>query len=74
MVNYIELIILTFVDCVFMGGFFLTFSFFKMLDLKGFSDSYQMYDIIAQRFKTWGIIYAFMETFLKLSPMLCSCC
>src|SRR5579872_3137409 len=35
---------------VFMSGFFLTFSFFKMLDLPGFADSYATYDIIARRF------------------------
>ena len=52
---------------VFMGGFFLTFSFFKMLDLKGFSDSYQMYDLLAKKFKTWGIIYAFIELALGIA-------
>lgn len=35
-----------------MAGFFLTFSFFKMLNLKGFKDSDLMYDIIAQKFPT----------------------
>lgn len=46
---------------VFMAGFFLTFSFFKMLDLKGFADSYSMYDIVAKKIKAWGFIYAFVE-------------
>lgn len=46
---------------VFMAGFFLTFSFFKMLDLKGFASSYSMYDIIAKKFSGWGYIYAFLE-------------
>ena len=31
---------------VFMAGFFLSFSFFKMLDLKGFAESYSMYDVV----------------------------
>ena len=31
----------------FMAGFFLVFSFFKLLNLKGFAESYSMYDVIA---------------------------
>lgn len=46
---------------VFMAGFFLTFSFFKMLDLKGFAESYSMYDIVAKKLKSWGYVYAFIE-------------
>jgi copper chaperone CopZ len=46
---------------VFMAGFFLSFSFFKMLDLKGFADSYTMYDIVAKKIKAWGFIYPFIE-------------
>ena len=46
---------------VFMAGFFLAFSFFKMLDLKGFADSYAMYDIVARKIKAWGFIYPFVE-------------
>jgi copper chaperone CopZ len=52
---------------VFMAGFFLTFSFFKMLDLKGFAESYAMYDIVAKKFRVWGYIYAFIELSLGLS-------
>ena len=52
---------------VFMAGFFLTFSFFKMLDLKGFSESYAMYDVVAMKFKTWGYIYAFLELGLGIA-------
>lgn len=33
----------------FMGGFFVTFSFFKLLDLRGFVDSFQSYDVVASR-------------------------
>lgn len=51
----------------FMAGFFLTFSFFKMLNLKGFKDSYLMYDIIARKFPTWGYIYAFTELLLGIA-------
>ncbi len=52
---------------IFMAGFFLTFSFFKMLDLKGFAESYSMYDIVAKKFKSWGYIYAFLELALGLA-------
>ncbi len=46
---------------IFMAGFFLTFSFFKILDLNGFAESYSMYDIVAKKIKSWGYIYAFIE-------------
>lgn len=52
---------------VFMAGFFLTFSFFKFLNLKAFAESYAMYDIVAKRFKLWGYIYAFLELFLGVA-------
>jgi hypothetical protein len=50
----------------FMAGFFLVFSFFKLLDLKGFADSYSTYDIIARRWHGWGFIYAFIELLLGI--------
>jgi copper chaperone CopZ len=52
---------------VFMAGFFLTFSFFKLLDITSFADSYSMYDIIAKKFKAWGYLYVFIEALLGLS-------
>lgn len=52
---------------VFMAGFFLSFSFFKLLDLQGFADSYATYDIIAKKFKVWGYLYAFTELALGLA-------
>lgn len=51
----------------FMAGFFLTFSFFKMLDLKGFADSYTMYDIVAKKIPKWGYVYAFIELGLGIA-------
>lgn len=51
----------------FMAGFFLTFSFFKMLDLKGFAQSYLNYDIIAERIPVWGYVYPFVEFLLGLA-------
>jgi hypothetical protein len=50
-----------------MSGFFLVFSFFKLLNLQGFANSYSMYDIVAKRFKAWGYIYAFVELGLGLA-------
>lgn len=50
----------------FMAGFFIVFSFFKLLNLKGFADSYAMYDIIAGRWKGWGLVYPFVELGLGL--------
>ena len=52
---------------VFMAGFFLTFSFFKMLDLQAFAESYAMYDIVAKKIKAWGYIYAFVELALGIA-------
>lgn len=49
---------------IFMAGFFLTFSFFKMLDLKGFAESYAMYDVVAKKIKAWGYVYVFIELLL----------
>jgi copper chaperone CopZ len=51
----------------FMGAFFLTFSFFKMLDLKGFAESYASYDIIAKRWMGYGYVYAFIELALGVA-------
>lgn len=52
---------------VFMAGFFLTFSFFKLLDLEGFANSYSMYDIVAKKIKAWGYMYAFIELALGIA-------
>lgn len=51
----------------FMAGFFLVFSFFKLLNLKGFKDSYVMYDIVAKRFPFWAYLYVFFELGLGLA-------
>jgi copper chaperone CopZ len=51
----------------FMAGFFLVFSFFKMLNLKAFASSYAMYDLFAKRSKTYGFIYPFIELALGLA-------
>ena len=50
----------------FMGLFYIVFSFFKMLDLKGFPESFRMYDPLAKRIPIYGWIYPFLETSLGL--------
>lgn len=51
----------------FMAGFFLVFSFFKLLNLKGFAESYSMYDIVAKRWNGWGYLYVFTELALGIA-------
>ncbi len=51
----------------FMAGFFLVFSFFKLLNVQGFASSYRMYDWIAGAWPTWGFIYPFVELALGLA-------
>lgn len=54
----------------FMAGFFLVFSFFKLLNLKGFAESYSMYDIVAKRIKGYGYLYAFIELGLGVAYLI----
>lgn len=51
----------------FMAGFFLIFSFFKILNLKGFVESYGMYDIVAKQWNIWGYVYPFIELALGIA-------
>jgi len=50
----------------FMAGFFLVFSAFKFLDLRGFSDGYASYDLLAKRWRFYGYIYPFLELSLGI--------
>lgn len=50
----------------FMGLFYIVFSFFKMLDLKGFPESFRMYDPLAKQIPAYGWVYPFIETALGL--------
>ncbi|MBB5394367.1 heavy-metal-associated domain-containing protein [Mucilaginibacter sp. AK015] len=52
---------------IFMSGFFLVFSFFKMLDIAGFAESYAMYDLVAKKIRAWGYIYVFIELALGVA-------
>ncbi len=50
----------------FMGLFYIVFSFFKVLDLKGFPESFRMYDPLARIVPVYGWIYPFLEVALGL--------
>lgn len=54
----------------FMAGFFLVFSFFKMLDIRNFADSFKMYDIPAARIPGYALAYPFIELGLGISYLL----
>ncbi len=54
----------------FMAGFFIVFAFFKLLNLEGFANSYQMYDIVAAKWKGWGLIYPFVELVLGVAYLI----
>lgn len=45
----------------FMAGFFLVFSFFKLLNLSAFADAYSGYDLVAVRVRGYGFVYPFLE-------------
>ncbi len=50
----------------FMGLFYIIFSFFKILDIKGFSTSFKTYDPLAKKITIYGYIYPFIEILLGL--------
>ena len=45
----------------FMAGFFLVFSGFKLIDLRGFAEGYSTYDLVAKRIFQYGYAYPFLE-------------
>ncbi|MES2414976.1 MAG: heavy-metal-associated domain-containing protein [Pseudomonadota bacterium] len=51
----------------FMAGFFLVFSFFKLLDINAFADAYTGYDLLARRWRGWALIYPFVELALGVA-------
>lgn len=50
----------------FMGLFYIVFSFFKFLDLKGFPESFKMYDPLAKVMPVYGSVYPFLELILGI--------
>lgn len=50
----------------FMGFFLVVFSMFKLFNLEGFADGFQMYDLLAKPFRSYASIYPFIELALGL--------
>lgn len=51
----------------FMAGFFLVFSFFKLLNLSAFADAYSTYDLLAARSRAYALAYPFIELALGVA-------
>jgi len=60
-------IILTTSMITFMGIFFILLGWLKLGDLKGFSNAFSMYDIIAKRSKIYAYLYPFIEIAIGLA-------
>ena len=54
----------------FMAGFFIVFSFFKLLDPPGFVTAYRGYDLLARRSKAWAWGYPYVELGLGVAYLL----
>ena len=54
----------------FMAGFFIVFGFFKLLDLRGFTETYRTYDLAARVVPAWAWIYPFVEVALGAAYLL----
>ncbi|MCC9601361.1 heavy-metal-associated domain-containing protein [Stieleria sp. JC731] len=50
----------------FMGFFFLSFAFFKLLDVSKFADAFSTYDIIAKRSRSYALAYPWVEVTLGI--------
>jgi hypothetical protein len=53
----------------FMGIFLVIFAMLKLFDLAGFADGFQMYDLIAKRFRPYALAYPFIELLLGLASL-----
>ncbi len=51
---------------IFMGVFLLQFAMLKFFDIKGFAKGFARYDLLAKKFKPYGLIYPFIELTLAL--------
>lgn len=51
----------------FMGLFFVTFSYFKLINLKEFAQSFSQYDPLAKILKPYALFYPFLEVLLGLA-------
>lgn len=50
----------------FMGIFYITFSCFKMINLKGFAETFSTYDIVAMKWRVYSFLYPFIELLLGI--------
>lgn len=53
----------------FMGLFLVIFAMFKLFDLPGFADGFQMYDFLAKPLRTYALVYPFLELSLGLASL-----
>lgn len=51
----------------FMGGFFVVFAFFKLLDVRGFAAAFQTYDLAARWFPAYAFAYPGIELALGIA-------
>jgi copper chaperone CopZ len=54
----------------FMTGFFLVFSFFKLLDVTAFAKSFQQYDLLAKYIPGYAVQYPFIELSIGVACLL----
>jgi copper chaperone CopZ len=54
---------------VFMGGFFLIFGAFKLVNIPGFAQTYASYDVIAKKIPQYGYVYPFIELGLGVAHL-----
>lgn len=54
----------------FMAGFFLVFSFFKLLNLSAFANAYRGYDLIAAKSAVYAYAYPFIELALGIAYLI----
>jgi len=50
-----------------MGYFLCLLAMFKLFDIAGFADGFQMYDLIAKKYRTYAYCYPFIELSLGLA-------
>jgi hypothetical protein len=51
----------------FMGFFLVVYSMFKIFDLNGYADGFEMYDLLAKRVRAYAYVYPFIELGLGLA-------
>ena len=51
----------------FMGFFLVVYAMFKIFDLEGFADGFEMYDLLASRLRAYAFVYPFIELALGLA-------